>query len=92
MGDNLLGGQAFQHTHGGFRFPGLEDAEGEAEAEEENGQAHGEFLQYVGGLGTPDLIRNPGAEGGSQAFLFRTLHEDHEYHEQADDDENGDDN
>jgi hypothetical protein len=40
----------------------LENTERQAKTEEENRQAHGEFLQDVGRLGTPDLIGDPGAK------------------------------
>jgi len=65
---------------------GGEHGEGEGQHEKEDGEIDGELLEDVRGLGSPDLTGHGIAEGGSEALLARTLHEDDEDEEQADED------
>jgi hypothetical protein len=37
-------------------------------------------------LGSKDIVSKTATEGGTQALTAWTLHQDHEYHQQADED------
>jgi hypothetical protein len=63
---------------------GGEHGEGEGQHEKKNGEIDGELLEDVRGLGTPHLAGHGITKGRSEALLARTLHEDDEDKEQAD--------
>lgn len=67
-------------------FAGGEHGEGQRENEKQDGEIDGELLEDVRGLRTPDLAGHGIAERGTEALLARTLHEDNENEEQADED------
>lgn len=48
---------------------------------------HRATLKDVGGPGSKDLVGHVGTEGRAQSFLFRTLHQDQQDHQDTDDKE-----
>jgi hypothetical protein len=86
---HFLSRNAFGDVSEGLLFGSfcLKNAKDKAEREEQNRKADGEFLQNIRRLGTPDLVRDTGTKGSSQAFLLGTLHQHDEHHKKADNNE-----
>jgi len=63
-----------------------DDREQESDNEKSNRKPRREFRQHVRCLGSKDIVSKPATEGGTQSLTAWTLHENHEYHQQADED------
>ncbi len=59
----------------------------DAEEEEKRGEPDGRLDQHLRGLRAPDRLGETAAEGRAEALLLAALHQHHEAHEQADNDE-----
>lgn len=63
-----------------------QNSQQQGDAEKNDGEIDGEFLQHIGGLRTPDLAGGGIAKGSTQALLPRALHEHDKDEQDADDD------
>ena len=63
----------------------VQDREDESEPKKNCRQPGGDLDQNVGRLRSENIFRYPAAKGRAQAFAARTLHQDHQQHQQRDD-------
>jgi len=70
------------------RLPRVKNRENESQEEENRGEPAGDFGQHVGGLGSENIFRHAATERRAEAFAFRALHQDYEYHQEGVDDVN----
>ena len=68
-----------------FRLLSDQDRQSHGQDEKHRAQVNRAALENVCGASTKDLVGHTATEGRAQSFLFRTLHEDDEGHQKADD-------
>ena len=82
LGGNMLGDERFLLV-----LLTDQDGQDEAENEESGTEVDGGFLKHAGGAGTEDLIRHASTECRAKTLLLRTLHQNDQGHQNADEDE-----
>ncbi len=63
-----------------------ENRKQEGDGEKSDGEPRRELREHIGRLGSKDIVGKSATKGGTQPLAAWTLHQDHEYHQQADKD------
>jgi hypothetical protein len=69
-------------------LPRVKDRKGKSQEKENRGEPAGDLGEDVGRLGAENILRHATAEGRAETLTFRSLHQDHEHHDQRDEEVN----